>query len=237
MGCLLLLLMSLLVINREFAWSHPVLNSEQLTEELMKMNKKFEALEERMNLSNEIGKLATLGEKLTEGILKLTNSTNSRWHSTGDRSAGLINVALNKPARQSSTCCGGTASRAVDGHADPNYSNMHCTATSDPGNPGPWWRVDLLESYEVRAVTITNRRDCCGERLRDFYVEIFSEDPAGNPYATSTLCYHYPGTMPGGATQTLYCLKPAWGRYVRIKKPASVPLTLCGVDVLVPART
>nr|KAG5686621.1 hypothetical protein BaRGS_006295 [Batillaria attramentaria] len=70
-----------------------------------------------------------------------------------------------------------------------------------------------------------------GERLRDFYVEIFSEDPAGNPYATPTPCYHYPGTMPGGATQTLYCLKPAWGRYVRIKKPASVPLTLLAFSV------
>ena len=36
----------------------------------------------------------------------------------------------------------------------------------------PWWIVDLQNDFYVTSVVITNRRDCCSERLRNFEVKI-----------------------------------------------------------------
>ena len=65
------------------------------------------------------------------------------------------NVALNKPAYQISTDYGGTASRAVDGRREPDYSKLSCTHTRK--EMSPWWMVDLEKNYNIRYVTVTNR--------------------------------------------------------------------------------
>ncbi|XP_051575670.1 fucolectin-like, partial [Myxocyprinus asiaticus] len=54
----------------------------------------------------------------------------------------------------------GDASNATH---DPNYDHGSCTATRQWYNT--WWRVDLLDKYVVTSITITNRKDCCPERL------------------------------------------------------------------------
>ncbi len=38
-----------------------------------------------------------------------------------------------------------------------------CTATTSQDDP--WWRLDLLDKYVLTSITITNRKDCCPERL------------------------------------------------------------------------
>ncbi|MDO8331134.1 MAG: discoidin domain-containing protein [Fluviicoccus sp.] len=82
-----------------------------------------------------------------------------------------INVALNKPAFQSSIAWGGDASRAVDGNTDGNYwSNSTTHTNADASN---FWGVNLQGTYEVTGVTIHNRKDCCTERLANFTVELF----------------------------------------------------------------
>ena len=54
------------------------------------------------------------------------------------------------------------AGSAVDGVRTTVYPSS-CTSTSHETDP--WWRVDLGGLYRVTAVTITNRGDCCPERL------------------------------------------------------------------------
>ncbi|GEM_PF-1823507 len=85
---------------------------------------------------------------------------------------GNTNLALNKPATQSSTGlfpCGGTADKAVDG--DTNGDFAHCSVTHTTGNdPQPWWQVDLGSSQTIDRVVLWNRTDCCGDRLSDFDV-------------------------------------------------------------------
>ena len=85
------------------------------------------------------------------------------------------NVALRGKATQSQRYSGqydafGAASNAIDGNRDSNYHAGSCTHTAAQTNP--WWRVDLLESYIVTSITITNRGDCCPERLNGAEIHI-----------------------------------------------------------------
>ncbi|XP_078280528.1 uncharacterized protein LOC144607509 [Rhinoraja longicauda] len=92
----------------------------------------------------------------------------------------LINVAFGAPPTQSSTYRGAGAERANDGNNDNNFADGSCTQTNKSKNP--WWRVDLIDSYNVSAVRITNRADCCWDRLQGAEVRIGdSVSNDGNP--------------------------------------------------------
>ena len=71
----------------------------------------------------------------------------------------VTNLALGKPAFQSSTYSEELASRAVDGDTSARYSQGSCTHTLP--EPLPWWYVDLQDVYRVQEIVITNRADCC----------------------------------------------------------------------------
>ncbi|KAJ8007601.1 hypothetical protein DPEC_G00095720 [Dallia pectoralis] len=74
-----------------------------------------------------------------------------------------LNVALNGVAALSSRFKGVEASKAIDGDRTSHYCSGSCTSTLKETNP--WWRVDLREVYRVSTVSLTNRQDCCSERL------------------------------------------------------------------------
>lgn len=66
------------------------------------------------------------------------------------------NLALHKPAWQSTTMMNGKAANAVDGN-----TKRPCTCTiSSMLDPPPWWAVDLGHVYRVTYVTITNIGTC-----------------------------------------------------------------------------
>jgi len=58
------------------------------------------------------------------------------------------NVALQKPAKQSTIYAHAYASRAVDGNAAP-HSSPSCTHYAGAGN---WWAVDLGERFLIQKV-------------------------------------------------------------------------------------
>ncbi|MBN1126376.1 MAG: chitobiase/beta-hexosaminidase C-terminal domain-containing protein, partial [Sedimentisphaerales bacterium] len=82
------------------------------------------------------------------------------------RNSSSENIALGKPATQSSEWGGYPASFATDGI----FSNFTHTAT---GDLSPWWEVDLLESYFINRIVLHNRDSCCQSRLYNITVEIF----------------------------------------------------------------
>uniref|UniRef100_UPI00398EF1EB fucolectin-like n=1 Tax=Pristiophorus japonicus TaxID=55135 RepID=UPI00398EF1EB len=82
------------------------------------------------------------------------------------------NVALKGTATQCATAYSGDASRAIDGNANTKWGGNSCTHT--PAQKDPWWRVDLKDTYRVSTVTITNRADCCSERLSGAEIRIGS---------------------------------------------------------------
>ena len=76
------------------------------------------------------------------------------------------NIALGKPAQQSSTYPGGDypASNGVDGRND-DGSMFH---TNNETNP--WWQVDLQGNYALSYIMLYNRTGCCTERERTVQV-------------------------------------------------------------------
>ncbi|XP_076461951.1 fucolectin-like [Babylonia areolata] len=147
----------------------------------------------------------------------------------------LTNVALHKPAI-SSTCLNRwncVPEKAVDGNKDTYVT--YCIHTYGPSSKPHWWRVDLLGLYEIHWVVITNRGDCCGNRLRDFDILVDRDmfNSSSGRQDSSTLCLHHSGPVAQGATVTLNCNQPVTGRYVTVIKGADTDaLHFCEIEVL-----
>ncbi|GMH43799.1 hypothetical protein BSKO_11733 [Bryopsis sp. KO-2023] len=131
-------------------------------------------------------------------------------------------VSQGKPVWQSSIDFSGYPKRAVDGNTDSGYFSGSCTHTKKQKNP--WWRVDLGATYQVTKVVITNRGDCCSERLHNFAIYIGSEVSSNyNQWCAEGQ------KMGPGETRTYSC--PMVGRHVSIKIWDTEYLTLCEVQV------
>ncbi|XP_070958100.1 uncharacterized protein [Oncorhynchus clarkii lewisi] len=137
----------------------------------------------------------------------------------------LVNVALSGKAAQSSTSYGGTAKRAIDGIWNPTYEYLSCSHTS--GETSPWWRVDLLETYQVTSVTITNR-DTLAERINGAEIHIgnsLENDGNSNPRCALI------SSIPAGGSTTFQC-HGMQGQYVNVFLRGYMQyLTLCEVEV------
>ncbi|XP_036840112.1 uncharacterized protein LOC110528604 isoform X2 [Oncorhynchus mykiss] len=134
------------------------------------------------------------------------------------------NVALNGVATQSSLFNNRNASDAIDGKRNTHYGS--CTHTLKDRNP--WWRVDLLNVYRITDVTLTNRGDCCPERLDGAEIRIgnsLENNGTNNPRCA--VISH----IPAGETHTFQCNEME-GRYVVVVIPGrSEWLTLCELEV------
>nr|ACF05191.1 bryohealin precursor [Bryopsis plumosa] len=131
-------------------------------------------------------------------------------------------VSQGKPAKQASLDFGGEASRGVDGDDNPMWSGNSCTHTEKQQNP--WWQVDLGGTYQISKVVITNREDCCWDRLHNFEIRIGSENNSN----LNAACIS--GQSLGkGETKSFSC--PMVGRHVNIKIFDVEYLTLCEVKV------
>lgn len=73
-------------------------------------------------------------------------------------SANLVNVAVGRPATQSSTSGLAPAFYAVDGIAITNGPHARCSCTTNSENP--WWKVDLISTYRVDDVAVIPCRQC-----------------------------------------------------------------------------
>ena len=95
------------------------------------------------------------------------------WSYRSDDKYGTENMALGKPATQSSTVEGGVALRAVDGNTDGDMSKGSVNQT---GNGQAWWQVDLEAIREIGKIDVWNRTDAGTDSTADFYVMV-SMDP------------------------------------------------------------
>ncbi|XP_068592335.1 uncharacterized protein [Cebidichthys violaceus] len=139
------------------------------------------------------------------------------------------NVALRGKATQSDRLGDtyGAAYSAIDGNRENTLSSGSCSHTVKQTNP--WWRVDLLESYIVTSVIITNRGDCCENTINGARIHI-GNSLVGNGAANPLF-----GTIPSarlGESVTLTFPQGVEGRYVTVVLPGSnKSLTLCEVEV------
>ncbi|KAF3839194.1 hypothetical protein F7725_017911 [Dissostichus mawsoni] len=92
------------------------------------------------------------------------------------------------------------------------FHSGSCSHTDAESNP--WWRVDLLEPYIVTSVIISNRADCCSERLVGAQVHI------GNSLDNNGATNPVVGTITtAGALHTMTFTDRVEGRYVTVRIP------------------
>ncbi|XP_020359423.1 uncharacterized protein LOC109906205 [Oncorhynchus kisutch] len=136
-----------------------------------------------------------------------------------------VNVALKGVAAQSSLYGIGVASNAIDGTREPEYNKQSCSHTQDDTNP--WWRVDLLGVYRVKAINISTMH-CCAERLNGAEIHIgnsLENNGINNPRCDVI------SQIPTGETHTFQCNEMK-GRYVVVVIPGRKEyLHLCEVEV------
>ncbi|KAM7421537.1 hypothetical protein PAMA_015600 [Pampus argenteus] len=142
------------------------------------------------------------------------------------------NVALRGKATQSfcyrgSQDASGAASNAIDGNRESNYLAGSCSHTVQQTNP--WWRVDLLDSYVVTSIIITNRGDSWPERINGAEIHIgnsLQQNGAANPVVAVI------SNIPAGRSFPILFTKHVEGRYVTVVIPGRDKiLTLCEVEV------
>ncbi|XP_041360059.1 fucolectin-1-like isoform X2 [Gigantopelta aegis] len=142
---------------------------------------------------------------------------------------GLVNLALKKPAIQSSTFLNLTASLATDGLIGTRSTKNECSHTGVyHRNPNPWWEVDLGGVHTINRVSVLNRA-YFAERLRDINITVISQDKT-----VTTECAFYQGSVAAAAWATVTCHPGTSGRFVRIQiynEAYRDVLTLCEVVV------
>uniref|UniRef100_A0A8P4FWQ5 F5/8 type C domain-containing protein n=1 Tax=Dicentrarchus labrax TaxID=13489 RepID=A0A8P4FWQ5_DICLA len=149
---------------------------------------------------------------------------------TGNPSSNIApidtNIARFGKVTQSSLYGNAVPERAIDGNRASNWGQGSCTHTKQDKNP--WWSLDLLKTYKINTVTITNRRDCCSKRINGAEIRIGNSlNNNGNDNPRCTVI----SSVSPGTSKTFKC-NGMEGRYVSIVIPGrSEYLTLCEVEV------
>lgn len=142
----------------------------------------------------------------------------------------VTNLALRRPARQSSTGWGGAAARAVDGNTTGVYGKRSVTHTQN--TPQAWWGVDLGALHQIDKIKIFNRTDCCKERLANFFV-LISDRPFGHaPLGHAVRIAKWKKRQPHPVGAVVEFPVNTTGRFVRVQLAGRNFLSLAEVQVI-----
>ncbi|KAM3928192.1 fucolectin-like [Leptodactylus fuscus] len=138
---------------------------------------------------------------------------------------GATNIARNGEASQVSDYqyyVMGYAKNAIDGLKDTEYHKGFCSHADVAKDP--WWKVKLDKTYKISNIVLTNRGDCCMERLIGAEVRVGNSPDNNNP-----VC----GRVTDVSSLTLpFCCNGMEGQYVSVVIPGrSEYLHLCEVEV------
>ncbi|KAM4651381.1 uncharacterized protein O3C94_013875 [Discoglossus pictus] len=119
-----------------------------------------------------------------------------------------------------------TLKAANDGSLSSNYMADECIHTQKSFQP--WWRLNLKSRMQVHSIAITNREDCCRERINGAEIRIGDSEENGgisNPRCAVVFRMGY------GETLSFDC-KGMEGQYVTVTIPDRMEyLTICEVQV------
>ncbi|KAI7790686.1 hypothetical protein IRJ41_009707, partial [Triplophysa rosa] len=135
------------------------------------------------------------------------------------------NLASKGTVTQSSTYLTRVAQHAVDGVRDGQDIGTYCSSTSLESVP--WWRLDLLDVYEINTVIISARPDCCVVQTNG--AEILIGNSLENNGNNNPICAVTSGLLLGHTIS--YSCGVMEGRYVNLFIPGSIVLSLCEVEV------
>jgi fibronectin type 3 domain-containing protein len=159
--------------------------------------------------------------------------------------ASQTNLALNKPATQSSTpvlsACGTTApaSLAVDGNTNGSLANCSSYSVSHTNfDANAWWQVDLGVVQSIQTIQVYNRTDCCQTRLSNYYVFVsdaaFASTDLNTTLNQAGVSSYFQAAQAGSPTTVTV---NRTGRYVRVQLLGTDYLHMAEVQVWGTAAT
>ncbi|KAI7814517.1 hypothetical protein IRJ41_020644, partial [Triplophysa rosa] len=136
------------------------------------------------------------------------------------------NVAFKGTATQSSIYNTRVAQNALDGKRYGSGEAEYCSVTLSDSNP--WWRLDLLDVYNISTVIITARSD--GYLDQTSGAEIRIGNSLENNGNNNPICAVTPDPLPGDTVS--YSCRGMMGRYVNVVMTGrTAHLSLCEVEV------
>ncbi|PYI51568.1 discoidin domain-containing protein [Paenibacillus flagellatus] len=185
-------------------------------------------MKERIKKAAILGAMALTVLFMTSSLLAASDNP---YGTVSGETAPSGNLALGKPATQSSTDYEGEAGRAVDGITNGAWAAGSVTHTKDEAQP--WWQVDLGGSQPIEKILLWNRTDCCSDRVSNYYV-LVSDAPIESPLLAEAL--EQPGVssfyQPGRAGNPSTVSVGGTGRYVRIQLVGPGALNIAEVQVV-----
>ena len=103
---------------------------------------------------------------------------------------------------------------AVDNDTDTFF------ASSDNATINAWIQLELKNAGSVRSVQITNREDCCGQRLKNMEVRFGNTSVMKTeqvPISSNTVCGSFGGPGSDGELIVIDCNQTVEGKYVTIQ--------------------
>jgi hypothetical protein len=111
-------------------------------------------------------------DKVRARFVRIYGQGHSEIHSLAEVEvfSGGQNVAVGKPATQSTTSFDAPAAYAVDGNHSGDFNLKTVTHTQNESTP--WWMVDLGQEYDLDRVVVWNRTDCLSRRLANHRIQL-----------------------------------------------------------------
>ena len=103
--------------------------------------------------------------------------------------------------------------------------------------PYPWVQIELVDKKEIKHIKITNRPDCCGERLAKIEVRVGDYEVSNfgrSAFSNNELCARYNGPAQDGEIVRITCHRPISGKYITIQALgwSSVYMNIAEVEIL-----
>lgn len=142
-----------------------------------------------------------------------------------------FNVAPGSLVTQSSTAIEGAAQQAIDGNRDGTYAHHSVAATQ--AETEAWWEIDLGQRYNLTAIRLWPRTDCCADGWQGLHVLV-----SGSPFVSQTLAatQAQPAvsdfTLTGSTASPVVAPIGRAGRYVRLQLASSNALQVAEVEIL-----
>jgi hypothetical protein len=124
---------------------------------------------------------------------------------------------------------------AIDGLVPSGSSNFFHSDLEDH----PWFQLDLIGATVVKGVTITNRKNCCGDRFQNVSINVGDEPAVPGDLVTNPKCAIFEGPSATGRIERIMCTEPLVGRYLQVQLRGSSPsiLQINEIKVIKPTTT
>ena len=123
---------------------------------------------------------------------------------------GSVRKLFTKKATAKSEHENHPAANLVDGKTSTFYRS------SDTNTEYPWVQLELIDMESVNGIVITNRRDCCGERLAKVEIRVgdnqVTKENGRIAILKNDLCGEYQGPSQDGEVVHIRCSTPLTGR-------------------------